>query len=251
MHIEKNPGLSYDEGGRPQPTISPMGAYSFPQQDDYTWVYFHLIEEKGEERAADIVSELILSKGGPRVLEIVELDAAHEDLFIRADDPELVHLMFDGDGWQTELGEYVVDYWQRSRPPDPGAKLEQDVAEDSSLDEDLEDDSDNEGEQTLTEAVSSLKDLIGTLGQEPERKSADPSTGLAFIRIQSPASRFLTVDPEWKEAQLEAFILQNWGEHRLGVRISPLPCWEPSPTGFGEQRPSRYPRKGRRSATCD
>ena len=157
MHIEKNPGLSFDESGRPQPMVSAVGGNPFPQQDDYTWVYFHLIEEKGEERAADIVSELILSKGGARVLEIVKLEAANEDLFIRADDPELVHLMFDGDGWRTELGEYVIDYFERSRPPDPGAKLEQDLAEDSSLDEDLDEDSDGEDEETLEEAVSSLK----------------------------------------------------------------------------------------------
>ena len=221
MHIERNPGLSLDASGRPQPMVSAVGGNPFPQQDEYTWVYFHLIEEKGEERAADIVSELILGKGGPRVLELVRLDAAHEDLFVRADDPELVHLMFDGDGWRTELGEYVVDYWQRSRPPDPGAKLEQDAAEDSSFDEDLEDDSDDEGEETMEEAVSSLKDLLRNLGQEPERKSADPSTGLAFIRVQSPASRFVTVDPEWKEAQLEAFILQNWENIDWGF-ASPL-----------------------------
>lgn len=137
--------------------VSAVGGNPFPQQDDYAWVYFHLIEEKGEERAADIVSELILSKGGARVLEIVKLEAANEDLFIRADDPELVHLMFDGDGWRTELGEYVIDYFERSRPPDPGAKLEQDLAEDSSLDEDLDEDSDGEDEETLEEAVSSLK----------------------------------------------------------------------------------------------
>ena len=90
MHIERNPGLSLDASGRPQPMVSAVGGNPFPQQDDYAWVYFHLIEEKGEERAADIVSELILSKGGPRVLEIVKLEAANEDLFIRADDPELV-----------------------------------------------------------------------------------------------------------------------------------------------------------------
>ena len=122
---------------------------------------------------------------------------------------------------QTELGEYVVDYFERSRPPDPGAKLEQDVAEDSSLDEDLEDDSDGEDEETLEETVSSLKDLLRNLGQQPERKSADPSTGLAFIRVQSPASRFVTVDPEWKEAQLETFILQSWENIDWGF-ASPL-----------------------------
>ena len=121
----------------------------------------------------------------------------------------------------TELGEYVVDYWQRSRPPDPGAELEEDEADDGSLDEDLEDDSDDEDGQTLAETVSSLKDLLRTLGQEPERKSADPHTGLAFIRVQSPASRFVTVDPEWKEAQLEAFILQHWENIDWGF-ASPL-----------------------------
>jgi len=215
MHIDKNPGLSLDESGRPQ---QGYGGLQFPQQNDYMWIYHHIIEAKGEERAADIVSELIVSKGGGRVLEIVELYAAHGDLLMRADDPELVHLMFDGDGWQTELGEYVIDYFERSRPPDPGAKLEQDVAEDSSLDEDLEDDSDGE---SLEEAVSSLKDLLGTLGQEPERKSADPSTGLAFMRVQLPASGLVTVNPEWKEAQLEAFILQNWENIDWGF-ASPL-----------------------------
>ena len=95
------------------------------------------------------------------------------------------------------------------------------MAEDSSLDEDLEDDSDGEDKETLEETVSSLKDLLRNLGQQPERKSADPSTGLAFIRVQSPASRFVTGDPEWKEAQLETFILQHWENIDWGF-ASPL-----------------------------
>ena len=106
MHIEKNPGLSFDESGRPQPMVSAVGGNPFPQQDDYTWVYFHLIEEKGEERAADIVSELILSKGGARVLEIVKLEAANEDLFIRADDPEGRRLA--GVDWSTSCSMAMV-----------------------------------------------------------------------------------------------------------------------------------------------
>ena len=75
-------------------------------------------------------------------MRVITAEATGREVYIRADDPELVHLLFEADlSVATDLGGYGDHYWQRSRPPDPGAKLEQDVAEDSSLDEDLEDDS--------------------------------------------------------------------------------------------------------------
>lgn len=171
---------------------------------DCQWIYHQLVEARGEARAADIVAELILTKGGSRVVELVEAEARGRDVYIRADDPDLVHLLFEDD-WPTELGEYVEHYWSRSRPPDAGARLEPDQPGEADLDEDELTDDEEDGEDL------DFKALLRSLRPDPEdRRSADPRSGLAFERVQTPAKHFLTVDPTWNEAQLEAFVIEHW-----------------------------------------
>jgi Endonuclease NucS C-terminal domain len=212
VHIPKRPATPLDTKGVPVPTHDDRGHMHFPHQSDAYWLYFNLVQTKGEARAADIVCELILTKGGARVLEVVKSEADGDDVYVSASDPEIVHLMYEEPGWPNELGEYLSDYWERSRPPDDGARLEIDDEDEDSLDEELEDEEEDD---------VSLKDLLRALGQEPNRKSAEPHAGLAFIRVQSPASQFVTVDPDFNEAQLEAFILEHWENMDWGF-ASPL-----------------------------
>jgi len=51
--------------------------------------------DRGEEGAAKAVAQLIISKGGKRVLSLIRAEAAGRDITPRADDQRLVRLLFD------------------------------------------------------------------------------------------------------------------------------------------------------------
>jgi hypothetical protein len=193
-------------------TRPPMGASLEPStywalMGEEAWILYHLENQKGERRAGDIISELILTKGGSRVVEVVQTEANDGDVFIRADDPELVHVLYEEDlNWLSPLGEYVLDYYKTSRPPEPDAKLA-DIEDDPELDDDLDEPDDLKPERVM-ETIKNLRSFLRATG--PDRKSAEPHAGLAFIRVATTSANWVTIDPSFSEAQLEAHILAHW-----------------------------------------
>ena len=63
--------------------------------------------DRGEEGAAKAVAQLIISKGGERVLGLIKAEAAGRGIAARADDARLVRLLFD-----DSLEEYFYDQWE-------------------------------------------------------------------------------------------------------------------------------------------
>lgn len=185
------------------------------------WVWGTLVDAKSEDRAADIVAELVLTKGGPRVLELVQAQANDDELYIRADDPELVHVLFDHEELSYELGDFVADYWLRSRGPNPrpGAPLAEQQpprappeppgpAEEDPHDEDIRD--------TLRQLRRRLDERF-TGPVTTYRASAPLNSGLGFQRVSVSQRDYLTADPEWREQELEDFLWENWERIDFGL----------------------------------
>lgn len=187
--------------------------------DEVGWIHYQLIEAKGERHAGDIVSEIILTRGGARLSEVVRTKANDGNVYLRADDPDLLHFLFEEEGdWLSPLGDYVVDYYSTSRAPEPESILE--VTEDGSdhLIEDLED-SDEQSQPDTMQTIKGLKSFLS--GSGPPRVSSAPHVGFSFIQVASTPDKFVTIDPTYSEAQLEAHILEHWENIDWGFQ-SPL-----------------------------
>ena len=165
-----------------------------------------LLMDRGDEGAAKAVAQLIISKGGRRLVSLIRAEAAGRDVVARADDPKLARLLFDSsleerldDQW--ELKSIVCDYYEQTQVvledddpdlPEPRDEYDQDGSKDEP-EEDAED-------------GSSVFDL---LSGKP-RPSAGRGAKWTLERVQNPARGFLTVPDRWKERDLEEFLWGNW-----------------------------------------
>ena len=75
--------------------------------DDSMGWWNALTRDRGEEGAAKAVAQLIISKGGKRVLALIKAEAAGRSIVARADDPKLARLLFD-----DSLEEFLYDQWE-------------------------------------------------------------------------------------------------------------------------------------------
>ena len=195
-----------------------------PADDGPAWMSPHtrlwevLVEARGKDRAADIVAELVVTKGGPRVLALVQDLAAGRVVRVRADDPELAHVLFQDDAAENDLGYFVAEYWERSRGPmaGPGRRRAEPPGESPSPDlSDPEMFVDSDDQSTGEE--SGLFDDTFT-GQETKyRPSAPLNSGMGFEKVIVSQRYFLTADPSWSEQDLEDFIWSNWEGIDYGV----------------------------------
>ena len=98
-----------------------LGAFDVIVTGDDPRVWWNrLTLERGEEGAAKAVAQLIISKGGDRVLGLIKAEAAGRDIVSRADDPKLARLLFDEsmEGFlveQWELKSIVCDYYEETQ----------------------------------------------------------------------------------------------------------------------------------------
>ena len=73
-----------------------LGAFGVSVSGDDPQVWWTAMwRDRGEEGAAKAVAQLIISKGGKRVLTLIRAEAAGRDITPRADDQRLVRLLFD------------------------------------------------------------------------------------------------------------------------------------------------------------
>lgn len=175
---------------------------------------WNLIErDRGEEGAADVVSELVISKGGERVNQLIARSVAGESLGLRADDSKLARVLFEEEDWvEPEVGEYVVEYFRRSRPfrmekEQKGEDLHSDATAPSS---ELEVENDND------EEFDEEPDFLELFSGKP-RSSAVVDSNWSLERIQTPRRRFLSTPNSFKEADLEEFLWLNWEKIDLGL----------------------------------
>jgi len=173
--------------------------------DDPVGWWDALTLDRGEEGAANAVAQLVISKGGQRLLALIRADAAGRSITPRADDSKLVRLLFDEamedvlyDQWGLQYG--VCEYFKETQvvleDDDPDLPEPEDEYDPNDLEEDEDD----------TETSPSLSDPFSG---EP-RPSAQRGAKWSLERLQTPPRGFLPVPSGWKEKDLEDFLWANW-----------------------------------------
>lgn len=162
--------------------------------------------ERGEEGAADVVSELVILRGELRVAEMIRRVASDEEPGIRANDSQLARLLFqEDDQWRRpEVGEYVVDYFNRTRSIVD--ESEEEEWSEGALTDSNDYDRDAEGEDDIQvdDAEPVYDEKLRNLIEGKPRRSASDDAAWSLERIQTPRRGFLEVPHSWKEADRRA-----------------------------------------------
>ena len=183
-----------------------LGAFSvLVTGDDPAEWWNRLTLDRGEEGAAKAVAQLIISKGGERVLGLIKAEAAGRDVVARADDPKLVRMLFD-----DSLEEFLYDQWGLRSIVCEYYEETQVVLEDDDLDLPApEDEFDLEGPVEGDEDAENGLSILDLFSGKP-RPSAQRGAKWALERVQHPSRGFLAVPDRWKERDLEEFLWANW-----------------------------------------
>jgi len=86
---------------------------------NYDVMWDRLVDELGEDEAAEAVCSLVLSYADSRAMELLERAARGRSVSLRLNEPSLVELLFDADDELTKLGEVLADRLQRAQSPAP------------------------------------------------------------------------------------------------------------------------------------
>ena len=183
-----------------------LGAFDVLVSGDDPREWWHrLTLDRGEEGAAHAVAQLVISKGGQRVLAMIRAEAAGRDVVARADDPKLVRLLFD-----DSMDEFLYEQWALKGIVCDYYDQTQVVLEDDDLDLPEADDEldlgDPEDDAEDTENGLSISDLFSGKPRPSARRGAK----WTLERVQSPARGFLAVPDRWKEKDLEDFLWAHW-----------------------------------------
>ncbi len=165
-----------------------------------------LLMDRGDEGAAKAVAQLIISKGGRRLLALIRAEAAGRDVVARADDPKLARLLFDSsleefldDQW--ELRSIVCDYYEETQ-----VVLDED---DIDLPEPQDEHAPNGPGDDEEDHEEDGPDIFDLFSGKP-RPSAQRGAKWVLERVQAPSRGFLPVPDRWKERDLENFLWVNW-----------------------------------------
>lgn len=165
-----------------------------------------LLMDRGDEGAAKAVAQLIISKGGRRLLALIRAEAAGRDVVARADDPKLARLLFDSsleefldDQW--ELRSIVCDYYEETQ-----VVLDED---DIDLPEPQDEHAPNGPGDDEEDDEEDGPDIFDLFSGKP-RPSAQRGAKWVLERVQAPSRGFLPVPDRWKERDLENFLWVNW-----------------------------------------
>ena len=173
--------------------------------DDPVGWWDALTHDRGEEGAAQAVAQLIISKGGKRVLGLIKADAADRSVTPRADDSKLARLLFD-----DAMEDFLYDQWGLRYGVCEYYKETQFVLEDDDPDlPEPEDDYDPDDFEDDEEDEESGPNIFDLFSGKP-RPSAQRGAKWTLERVQSPSRGFLTVPDRWKERDLEDFLWANW-----------------------------------------
>ena len=167
--------------------------------------WYALTRDRGEEGAAKAVAQLIISKGGKRVVSLIKADAAGRRVVPRADDPKLARLLFDEslEGFCVEqwvLRDIVCEYYAETQ-----------VVLDDEDDDLPEPDGESPPEDPGEDEEDGDHDVsIADLFSGKPRASAQRGAKWTLKRHQTPSRGFLMVPERWKEKDLEDFLWANW-----------------------------------------
>lgn len=186
-----------------------LGGFSvIVDSDDPRAWWYALTRDRGEEGAAKAVAQLIISKGGARVVSLIKAEAAGRRVVPRADDSKLVRLLFEESledhlHDQYALRSIVCEYYEEAQillDEDDDELMEPEEAFDPDEALDAEDpDEDSEDGPSIFDLVSGKP-----------RASAQGGAKWPLERVQHPSTGFLTVPDRWKESDLEDFLWSEW-----------------------------------------
>ena len=179
--------------------------------DDPSVWWQTLTLDRGEEGAAKAVAQLIISKGGARVLSLIRAEADGRDVVARADDSKLARLLFDESleeflHDQETLKSIVCEYYEETQVviddeddglPEPDDKFDPEGVFDSDAEDEEEEDRENG------------PNIFDMLSGKP-RPSTQGAAQWTLERLQHPSKGFLTVPDRWKEKDLEEFLWSEW-----------------------------------------
>ena len=172
--------------------------------DDPAGWWNALLWDRDGEGAAKAVAQLIISKGGKRVMSLIRARANGRDVVPRADDPKLARLLFDEslDGFtisdQWALRDIVCEYYEETQV----------VLEDD--DDDLPEPEDEVGPEDPAGYEEDHDVSVADLFSGKPRASAQRGAKWTLKRLQTPSRGFLMVPDRWKERDLEDFLWANW-----------------------------------------
>ena len=173
--------------------------------DDPVGWWDALTRDRGKEGAANAVAQLVISKGGKRVLAMIKADAAGQSIAPRADDSKLVRLLFD-----DAMEEWLYDQWGLQYGVCEYFKETQVVLEDDDPDlPEPEDDYDRDDLEDDEADVESGPSIFDPFSGKP-RPSAQGGAKWVLERVQTPSRGFLTVPDQWQERDLEEFLWSHW-----------------------------------------
>ncbi len=184
-----------------------LGAFDVLVANDDPRAWWNaLLMERGEEGAAKAVAQLIISKGGRRLLSLIRAETAGRDVVARADDPKLARLLFD-----SSLEEFLDDQWVLKSIVCDYYEETQVVLEEDDIDlPEPQDEHALDGPGVDEEEEEEDGPGILDLFSGKPRPSAQRGAKWVLERLQTPARGFLPVPDRWKERDLEEFLWRNW-----------------------------------------
>ena len=175
--------------------------------DPRDW-WHKLTPDRGEEGAAKAVAQLVISKGGARVLRLIEAEVAGRDAVARADDSRLARLLFD-----DSMEEFLCDQWELKSIVCEYYEETQVVPKDDELPEPEGElgPEDAEKDQGYGANGPSILDRIsGKPRASAQRGAQQRGAQWTLERVQRPSKAFLAVPDRWKERHLEDFLWSHW-----------------------------------------
>src|SRR2546428_10572872 len=86
---------------------------------NYDLMWDRLVDELGEDQAAEAVCSLVLSCTDSRAIQLLRRAAMGRPVGLRLNEPSLVDLLFDRDEELTTMGEALADRTRRVQEPAP------------------------------------------------------------------------------------------------------------------------------------
>ncbi|SRR6266568_1599634 len=86
---------------------------------NYELMWDRLVDELGEDQAAEAVRSLVLSSADSRAIRLLQRAAKGRPVSLRLDEPSLVELLFDAAGELTPIGDSLAGRLRHARSPVP------------------------------------------------------------------------------------------------------------------------------------
>jgi len=90
-----------------------FGIVALPDIVEGSQLWWVLVDNDGADRAAEIVAEMVIALGGDRVVRLIRAAADGKKPVLAPNDSNLARVLFDHDELDSDLGQFVADYYQR------------------------------------------------------------------------------------------------------------------------------------------